>query len=192
MNLPDIDWENETIKTNPQYTLGINNLFIDLIHDLGLTQIVNEPTRGKNTLDVMFQSNPNLVKQTEIIPGVEDHEAVLNTSNLKLKHHKKTKREIRLWAKCNNQQLKDDMANFRDMFLRVRWSLTDVNKMWLFIKHNFMKILNKNVPTKMSSTKHYLPWYNKEIKNLIRRKKLWYERAKKRDNEKNLEELQRY
>ena len=76
------------------------------------------------------------------------------------------------------------MANFRDMFLRVRWSLTDVNKMWLFIKHNFMKILNKNVPTKMFSTKHYLPWYNKEIKNLIRRKKLWYERAKKRDNEK--------
>lgn len=50
-NLPDIDWETLSIKkkTKPQYGHLINEKMIEIVKDFNLTQIVNKPTRGKNT-----------------------------------------------------------------------------------------------------------------------------------------------
>ena len=52
-NLPDINWKTNTI-VGSQYSLSKNQLFLDLTHDLGLTQTVQEPTRGNNILDLFF------------------------------------------------------------------------------------------------------------------------------------------
>jgi len=47
MNLPDIDWEENTITGN-QYKKVINELLKSTIHDAGLEQVVKFPTRGQN------------------------------------------------------------------------------------------------------------------------------------------------
>ena len=41
-NLPDIDWEEGSFKSNPLYTAAINWKMIDIANDFNLTQMVTE------------------------------------------------------------------------------------------------------------------------------------------------------
>ena len=47
--------------------------------------MVSEPTRGENTLDLFLTSNPTLVNEFQIKPGLADHEVMVATVNLKPK-----------------------------------------------------------------------------------------------------------
>ena len=49
---------------------------IEIANDFGLEQIVTEPTRGKNTLDLFFTTNPTLVERSTVIPGISDHDSI--------------------------------------------------------------------------------------------------------------------
>ena len=70
------------------YQLLKINILNPLYHDLGHTQTVEEPTRGKNILDLFFINNTSLITNTSVIPGVSDHEAVLIESKLLIKPKK--------------------------------------------------------------------------------------------------------
>ena len=59
-NLPGINWDNKSIKTGTQY-VGIHNKFLDIIDDLGLSQMVVTPTRGNNTLDLIVTNHPSSI-----------------------------------------------------------------------------------------------------------------------------------
>jgi hypothetical protein len=56
-NLPHIDWESSTVKGH-QLPRRVNEEFISMQHDLALEQMVLFPTRGQNTLDLLFTSHP--------------------------------------------------------------------------------------------------------------------------------------
>ena len=184
-NLPDIDWNFNCI-TGHQYSKPINQLFLDLVCDLGLSQTVDRPTRGNNILDLFFTNYLDLIQNSNVISGVSDHEAVQIESKLFIKTKKPAKREIRLWNQADMTQIKTDAESFAKFFIghfKNKHS-TDINSMWSCIKINLLRILEMNVPTKMSSSKTFLPWITAQTKRLIRNKKLWYKRAKKRDNPK--------
>ena len=51
--------------------------------------------------------------------------------------------------------------------------------MWNFVKNEFIKIIDKNVPSKETSSKSHQPWITTETKKLIRKKNRWYKYAKK-------------
>ena len=53
MNLPDINWETNSVIKH-QYLKDINDCFLDTFLSCNLEQIVNFPTRGNNTLVVMY------------------------------------------------------------------------------------------------------------------------------------------
>ena len=55
----------------------------------------------------------------------------------------------------------------------------NVQDMWDFIKKEINKIVETNVPTKMTSSKTHQPWINTETKRLIRKKNRWLGKAKK-------------
>jgi hypothetical protein len=55
-NLPDIDWESSTVKGH-QLPRRVNEEFISMQHDLALVQMVLFPTRGQNTLDLLFTAH---------------------------------------------------------------------------------------------------------------------------------------
>ena len=50
-NLPGWDWKNNTLKPNTAYS-NIHHNFTDILDDHGLNQVVVEPTRGLNVLDL--------------------------------------------------------------------------------------------------------------------------------------------
>ena len=85
-NLPDINWEEETVL--PYATSAtVSNQMLTLAKDFYLDQMITEPTRitetTTNTLELFFTSNPTLINKVETISGISDHEAVFIQSSLR-------------------------------------------------------------------------------------------------------------
>ena len=53
-NLPGIEWENNSIKSNPQYGYQVNRELLNVIEEHALYQLVREPTRLDNILDLLL------------------------------------------------------------------------------------------------------------------------------------------
>ena len=69
-NLPGICWDTSTAPT-----IGSQDKFLDIFVTEGLYQNVLEPTRGSNTLDLIFTNEPHLTNNVTIRPalGFSDH-----------------------------------------------------------------------------------------------------------------------
>ena len=64
-NLPDIDWDILGPKPGGNAP-GLSKILLVISNDFGLEQIVREPTRINNTLDLFFTTNPTLVERSTI------------------------------------------------------------------------------------------------------------------------------
>ena len=90
-NLPHIDWGLDIAKPNPQYGKEISKKLTDIVNENNLTQVVREPTRGNNILDLMFTTNPGLISSVEVHPDMSDHNAIItdvNKGNNKITEHR--------------------------------------------------------------------------------------------------------
>ena len=63
-NFPGWDWNTKTLKSGAPHP-GLHHQFMDTLADLGLEQIVVEPTRNDNTLDLLCLSHPSLVPRAD-------------------------------------------------------------------------------------------------------------------------------
>ena len=59
LNLPSWDWKQMRLKPNPSYA-PLHEDFINTLSDFGLVQLVEEPTREANTLDLIISNCPQL------------------------------------------------------------------------------------------------------------------------------------
>ena len=80
-SLPSINWLDGCgqIISNPNYGVGLNNLFIDLINDIGFIQFVNTPNKK---FDLVFTTSTSIT-DLSTAPGMSNHEAIVfyyNTS----------------------------------------------------------------------------------------------------------------
>ena len=87
-NLPSINWLDGCgrIISNPNYGVGLNKLFLDLINDIGFNQFVDTPTRNNNILDLVL-STLTSITDLSTAPGMSDHEAIVfyyNIDNAKI------------------------------------------------------------------------------------------------------------
>ena len=90
-NYPKLDWNEENVPfIRPGCTLTkLYDGFIETLNDFNLMQMVREPTRGGNILDLFLTTNHTLVESVSIIPGLSDHNIVKCIVNSKLKVVKK-------------------------------------------------------------------------------------------------------
>ena len=74
INLPNMDWE---LNIGP--IDGVHDTILNLCLELNLDQLIREPTRDKNILDVFLTTDPHLVMDYSIdLPlGASDHNSVL-------------------------------------------------------------------------------------------------------------------
>ena len=155
-NLPDISWKNQDIVSH-QYEKPINEIFLELSLDLGLTQIVDIPTRGTSILDLLFTNHPDLVKNCSIISGLGDHEAVKIKSSLQAFRKKPTKHRIQRWNKVDVAKVKEEVLVLKTKFLEKFSPSDNVLDIWNFLKAEFSKIIETNVPTKFRCSKFQKP-----------------------------------
>ena len=156
-NLPDINWKDQDIIGN-QYLKNINSLFLEMAQDLGLSQIVNIPTRGHSLLDLLFTNIPDFVKNCSLSAGLGDHDIVELKSKFQPIRKKPTKRRIHLWNRVDETKIQKDTHDFRLKFLTLFSVSDNVQDMWDFVKSNIDKIIEDNVESKLTSSKTHQPW----------------------------------
>ena len=119
-NLPDINWEEQTI-INRQYPIKTNQTFLEIVADNGLEQIVDFPTRKDNTLDLMLLSHPAYKLRCKPLPSIgnSDHDIVLLDIACKPFKPKPVRRKIYLWKKADIYKIKEDLESFGNTFRNI-------------------------------------------------------------------------
>jgi hypothetical protein len=69
LNLPGWNWINKTLHSGTQHAQQ-HYYFSDILDDHGLTQLVQEPTRNKNTLDLLITNYPSKILRIDVTPGI--------------------------------------------------------------------------------------------------------------------------
>ena len=76
-NFPKLKWDGDTPTIeNKCANKKQNEMFLGVLADHHLTQMVKEPTRKGNILDLFLTSKPSYVTDVQIIPGISDHDIV--------------------------------------------------------------------------------------------------------------------
>ena len=100
-----------SVITNKPY-VTIHASLIDLIQDHSLVQVVTQPTRFKNTLDLFLLNYPDEIHSLRIMPGMSDHDIVSVDFCIKPKVLKQVPREIFLYHKANWDVIHQNMIYF--------------------------------------------------------------------------------
>ena len=182
-NLPDWDWGNNRLKANPKEP-GKHTDFIELLHDHGLTQLVNKPTRLNNILDLMITNNPTRVIRTKVIPGISDHDAVLSELDINPTKITQPPRQIPLYKKANWEALKNHTEKINDKIQSESENLP-VESLWTIFKNGLAEGIAAHIPHKTAKTKTDLPWITPPIRHLIHKRDRVYRAMKKSNTEKH-------
>ena len=111
-NAPDINWESACIETGSNYPTIQTNL-IDIIQDHGLSQVVMEPTRCSNILDLFLTNNPGQVQTVKILPGLSDHDIVSLQINCKPTILRQKPGQILLFNKANWEAFRSGLISYQ-------------------------------------------------------------------------------
>ena len=116
-NLPHIDWETDQITHNCPCR-SVYEAFIDTINDFSLEQVVKEPTRGTNILDLFLLNQPSLVHSTKLIPplGTGDHDIVHHELKINLGRRQQKQRPIKLYKKTDWNGFRKEMEEYQETF----------------------------------------------------------------------------
>ena len=98
-NFPDWDWQHNTIKQGCKH-VHLHQRFKTLLDTNCLEQLVVEPTRENNTLDLVITNNTRLVDKIEVIPGLSDHDIVRVQININPVRTKQQPTQIPLYKKA--------------------------------------------------------------------------------------------
>ena len=177
-NVPHINWKTNTILENPQYGIEIKENVMDIVNNHSLTQVVQEPTCGKNTLDLIFTTSPDLMDEIQTTPGKRNHHAVTALYRSKLDINKKPKCTVYMYGKADNTAIEKELTDFKELYLKEA-NEKPVNENWEQFKKKIASIILKNVPKKTVGTKRDLPYITKKIKKMMKLRKRRWNRAKK-------------
>ena len=77
-NLPDLKFEDGIgyVNCNPTYGYETNSLFVEMINNYGFEQSATQPTRENHLLDLVLSTNPDIIENVQVVPGISDHEAI--------------------------------------------------------------------------------------------------------------------
>jgi hypothetical protein len=176
-NVPSIDWENNSIRRTPQYGLRVNEKILEILEKHSLHQQVDQPTHGKNTLDLFLTTSPDLFGNCKTLPGMCNHEAVTTEYEIKANICEKKPREIYIFNRANTEQIINKLVELRDKFLNT-WSDRSVEENWRYFKNSMLQIIKDNIPTMKLKEKTDVPWLTYGIKRLMKKRKRRYQKAK--------------
>ena len=150
-----------------------------------------EPTRGQNLLDLFCCNKPSLVKSITSIPGISDHNIVLADCKLKPSIITKPQRKIYQWSKADWHSLREQTVVFAEDFLASA-TTRSVNENYIKFRTYLEEVMENKIPSKLSSKRFKLPWFNRELKRLCRKKARKYKKAKRSGREDHWEQYKEF
>ena len=161
-NCPHIDWELSTVPTGADDRQTQFDL-INIASEAQLTQVHNEPTRGNNILDLVFTSNPSLCKNSQTIPGISDHHALVTDFDITPQRIKQKKRKHFIYSKVTEEnwtEINKELSEVAKSIQNMSEKETNVESMWTFFKDSLMTVINKHIQGSPSTN-------NKEGRNTL-------------------------
>ena len=177
MNLPGIEWPSTSIKPNWP-SPAQHNLFIDILANHGMSQIVDQWTRGKNTLDLIAVNYLTLANRTEILPGISDHDALFAEIDITPKRHGQAKRKIPLYKKADWEGIVSQIIT-TNQYIQEHANSESTNSLWNKFKSDLHAAIEKHVPHKCCSSHNRPPWISAKIRNLLRSRDRLYLKSKR-------------
>ena len=147
-NLPGWDWSQNIIKQNTQ-CIANHEKFADILDDDGMAQLVKQPTRGSNTLELVVTNYPDSFRRVETLPGLSDHDIVFTEVNINPKKSIQKPRNIpSLYRRANWEYMKDDLNKLHEDIIKMKDQKSNVNAMLTHFQTKMEKSIDKNVPKK--------------------------------------------
>ena len=177
-NLPKLKWQDGHIVEIDNTDLTQNILTI--IENNFLYQHISQTTRITDTtssiLDLLFTSDPSIVSNVNIIPGISDHEAIVFIINCTLKGKGCKPRMTYSYSKADFNKFRNDLENAPLTESLVK---EDLESSWQSWKNIILNVVDKNVPHRKVTRKYHVPWIDKDVKRLFRKRRKFFEKAKK-------------
>ena len=155
MNLPGLEWPSTQLKpvccSPSQHTL-----FLYILADYGLTQVIDQPNRGDNTLDLLVMNNPTLVNRTEILPEISDHNIVFTETDIIPKKYTQTLHKLPIYRKANWEGIEMELIRIREYINTNRETLT-ANELWNKLKAVLNEAVESHVPHRNASNRDRPP-----------------------------------
>ena len=147
--------------------------FLNIFSDLGLSQLVFEPThRSGNILDILLSDSPHLVENLQAMsvgePINSDHSPLkFSIRTCVIKRKKIAKRTIYNYKRANWAALNNDLS-------RVDWdhllNFTEADLGWNIFKEKFTTLCDKHIPKIKIKETFKPPWYDSEVFRLNKKK----------------------
>ena len=157
-NCPGIDWGTGGL-TESYLPLLFRESLIQFAHDYLLEQIILEPTRGDNILDLCFTSHPGSIHHYKTVPGLSDHDAVIIEILYNIPINKRLKKRVYCYNRANWDVLREEITKIsRDYFEHNKNNNRSVEDNWNYIQDNLLKAINIYIPVKFISNSNNAPW----------------------------------
>ena len=165
-------------KSDSSYP-SLHNAFVDTMHDIGLEQVVDFPTRGNNTLDLFLTNHPSLVPRVEGMPGLSDHDVVYLEYATQPSRVVYPKRVVPRYNQADWPGLRSAVSLLSDSIVASYTVSDDAELIWEQLRDGLKSAVSTFVPHKTLGTKRSKPWVDKHTKRLIRRRDRMYKRWRK-------------
>lgn len=147
-----------------------------LIHSLGVKQLVKEPTRVTNTsqtlIDLVLINRVEFTADVWISPKIGDHSMI----KINVNEDREIKND-KIKIKCSKNYSKDALC---EKLSNVNWSETndcDYDSKCDFIIDNVIRCVNELIEYKEKMVNSRNIWFEKDLKDLQKRKENLYEKA---------------
>ena len=190
-NCPMINWETNTANSSGE-DQKVHQSLINVTTEAHLTQVQLTPTRGPNILDLVFVSNPSLVKSSTSIPGVSDHDIVITDLDTKPYANPPKPRKCLKFSKANWEKMRSELNSTAQEIKVLQDNGADANTLWLKFKTQLQKSIDTNIPSFMLKKNNSLPWLSPHLKKMLRKKQRMFKKARSTRNWSGYREYQKY
>ena len=177
-NFRDIVWPDSKSGSSLSQTEG--QILIDVMNDHGLEQLVNFPTRERNTLDLILTSLPGQFAYIHSPDKLSDHDIVSGTLKIAIPPIKKPRRKVYRYQKGDYESMRAETLKFaKERYFNGNSDTRSVQENFNLITSFIQESADKHIPSKTSRSVSSVPWITPEIRRKIRRKNATHAKAKK-------------
>ena len=139
------------------------------------------------TLDIFLTNRPALINRNEPLPGISDHEIVYVDSGLNARRNKPPRRKVYIWKRADIPKLISGTEELNIDF-HSRFGLnSNIEEMWKFISDHLLRLMEENVPSKLTSSRIQQPWITGDLRRLTRRKRKAFIKARRTQEQRDLD-----
>ena len=176
-NCPDINWNFGYCYEHAQ-NKNVQDKLIDISVDYSLSQLQEEPTRLDSILDLTFTANPSLIRNLNNIPGIADHEAVIIDSYIRPTFSIQKKKKVYTFNKADWPSLNDYCKKLSDS-IKIRAEMNyNIFDLWDLFRNTLNLGITRHIPSKYVKKRSSLPWFDKKLKKLVKKKTKLFKQAK--------------